>query len=440
MRNELRPETIVAAAGVATDASYRGVSPPLHLSASFGWRDPAEKPTFDYSRSGNPTRDELERALADLEGAERGVVTASGMAAVDLPLNLVGRDALVIAPHDCYGGAFRLLSARARRGDFTVAFVDQTDPAALAKALERGPKLVLIETPSNPLLRITDIRAVAAASKSAGAIVVADNTFLSPALQNPLTLGCDIVLHSTTKYINGHSDVVGGAVLARDRALGDELAWWANATGVSGAPFDSFLTLRGLRTLFARIERQQEAAATIATALAGDPRVAKVFYPGLSSHQGHDIARRQQKGFGAMLSVEFAAGVDVLRVLRALSIFTIAESLGGFESLVCLPATMTHAAMTPDARRTAGIIDRLVRISIGLEHADDLRRDLFFALDAATAPVSHASRDRSPASGEAGRAGLPREAGEASAAKQPTEGSPAASPSTANPRSAADAR
>lgn len=386
MTENLHPETIVASAGVATDAAHRGVSPPLYLSATFGWRDPEEKPQFDYSRSGNPTRSELGRALADLEGAAVGIVTASGMAAVDLPLNLVGPGELVLAPHDCYGGTFRLLSAHARRGNFTVEFVNQTDTVAFAAALTKKPKLVLIETPSNPLLRITDIAAVAAAAHAAGAIVVADNTFLSPALQQPLALGCDIVVHSTTKYINGHSDVVGGAALVRDKALGDELAWWANCTGVTGAPFDSFLTLRGLRTLFPRIERQQEAAETIANALAADDRVRTVYYPGLPSHPGHDLARRQQKGFGAMLSVEFAEGVDVLGLLRGLSIFTIAESLGGFESLVCTPATMTHAAMTPEARAKAGISDRLVRFSIGLEHPQDLTRDIFIALDSVAAP------------------------------------------------------
>lgn len=386
MTISLRPETLVASAGVATDDAHRGVSPPLYLSATYGWRDPEEKPAYDYSRSGNPTRSELERALADLEGAARGVITASGMAAVDLPLNLVGPGELVLAPHDCYGGTFRLLAAHAKRGNFKVEFVDQTDPAAFAAALSKRPKLVLIETPSNPLLRITDIAAVASAAKAAGAIVVADNTFLSPALQQPLSLGCDLVVHSTTKYINGHSDVVGGAVLARDRALGDELAWWANCTGVTGAPFDSFLTLRGLRTLFPRIERQQETAGAVASALGADGRVAKVYYPGLANHPGHDIARRQQKGFGAMLSVEFADGVDILGVLRGLQIFTTAESLGGFESLVCVPATMTHASMTAAARATAGISDRLVRFSIGLEHQLDLIRDIFTALDGVAAP------------------------------------------------------
>ena len=386
MSSNLHAETIAANAGVASDRAYNAVSPPLHLSATYGWRDPLEKPQFDYSRSGNPTRAELERALSALEGGERGVITATGMAAVDLVLNLVNPGDTVIAPHDCYGGTFRLLAARARRGHFSVEFVDQTNPAAFATALTKKPKLVLIETPSNPLLRITDIAQTAAAAKAAGAIVVADNTFLSPALQQPLALGCDLVVHSTTKYINGHSDVVGGAVVAADRAIGDELAWWANCTGVTGAPFDSFLTLRGLRTLFTRIERQQETAGEIAEALARDARVTRVFYPGLSAHPGHAIARRQQRGFGGMMSVEFADNIDVLDLLRGLSIFTIAESLGGFESLVCTPATMTHASMTAEARATAGISDRLVRLSIGLEHPKDLLRDIFNALDAVAAP------------------------------------------------------
>ncbi len=375
------PETICAGAGVAADKAHASVAPPLHLSANYAFADPTEKPPFDYSRSGNPTRAQLERALADLEGAASGVITASGMAALDLVLCLAKPGELVLAPHDCYGGTHRLLNARANRGHFELAFVDQTDPIALKAAFESKPKLVLIETPSNPLLRITDISACVALAKACGAITVADNTFLSPALQRPLDLGVDVVVHSTTKFINGHSDVVGGAVLARDAELGEELAWWANCTGVTGAPFDSFLTLRGLRTLFPRIERQQATAGRVVEALAADARVAKVFYPGLTSHPGHNIARTQQKGFGSMFSVEFVEGVDAVELLRRLSIFTIAESLGGFESLVCVPATMTHAAMTPEARAEAGISDRLVRFSIGLEHEEDLVRDIFAALD-----------------------------------------------------------
>ena len=381
--SSLRPETRVTTAGVAADEAFGAVAPPLNLSANYAWKDPCEKPTYDYARSGNPTRASLENALASLEGAARGIVTASGMAAVDLVLCLVSPGETVIAPHDCYGGTHRLLTARARRGHFTVKFIDQTDDAAFAAALDDGARLILIETPSNPLLRVVDIEKCAAAAQRTGAIVVADNTFLSPALQQPLSLGCDIVIHSTTKYINGHSDVVGGAVLVRDAELGEELAWWANCTGVTGAPFDSYLTLRGVRTLYARIERQTKSAERFADALAGDDDVSRIYYPGLESHPGHEIARRQQQGFGAMLSVEFANHVDVVELLRRLEIFTIAESLGGFESLVCVPAEMTHASMPAEARRVAGIADTLVRFSIGLEHEDDLIEDVAQALKAA---------------------------------------------------------
>ncbi len=380
----LRPETLIAAAGVAEDPAFNSVSPPIHLSANYAWRDPLEKPQYDYARSGNPSRTQLEEALAKLEGGARGVVVSSGMAALDLILNLVDPGEIVIAPHDCYGGTHRLLTARAKRGQFELVYANQTEPEELKKAFARKPKLVLVETPSNPLLRITDIRAVVELAKECGAIVAADNTFLSPALQRPLDLGCDIVVHSTTKFINGHSDVVGGAVVAKDQALGDDLAWWANCTGVSGAPFDCFMTLRGLRTLFPRIERQQTTAAEIVARLESDARIGDIYFPGRESHPGHEIAKSQQKGFGSMFSVEFAEGVDVIELLRNLNLFTIAESLGGFESLVCTPATMTHAAMTPEARETAGISDRLVRFSIGLEHADDLVRDIEKALDAAS--------------------------------------------------------
>lgn len=376
------PETRAASAGVGKDAEHRAVAPPLHLTANYAWNDPLDKPGYDYSRSGNPTRATLESALAELEDASKCVVTSTGMAAIDLILCLLDPGDLIVAPHDCYGGTHRLLSARSAKGQFDLELVDQTDPIALAGAFAKKPKLVLIETPSNPLLRITDIRKCVELAKEAGAIVAADNTFLSPALQKPLNLGCDIVLHSTTKFINGHSDVVGGAVLTKDIELGDTLAWWANCTGVTGAPFDSYLTLRGLRTLYPRIERQQATTARFIEALQARDEVKRIYYPGLESHTGHEIAASQQEGFGSMLSVEFEDDVDVIVLLRNLEIFTTAESLGGFESLVCVPACMTHASMPPEARAVAGISETLVRFSIGLEHSEDLTNDLFAALDA----------------------------------------------------------
>jgi len=376
------PRTIAARSGVDTDTAHGSVMPPLYLSSNYSFAGFDQKRQYDYSRSGNPTRDVLAETLADLEGGAGCVITATGMAAVDLPLSLLSPDDLLVAPHDCYGGTHRLLCARARKGHFRVAFVDQNDGAALDAALADGAKLVLVETPSNPLLRVTDIADVARRAHAVGAKVVADNTFLSPALQNPLSLGADIVVHSTTKYINGHSDVVGGAVISADAEVHQELAWWANCLGITGSPFDAYQTLRGLRTLFTRIERQQATASKLAQILEAHPAVAAVHYPGLKTHAGHDLAARQQRGFGAMLSFELAGGQSaVCDVINALVIFTLAESLGGVESLIAHPATMTHAAMTPEARVTAGITDGLIRISVGLEHEDDIIADLVTALD-----------------------------------------------------------
>lgn len=381
----LAPETLATTAGVATDPAHKAVAPPLHLSATYGWDDPDVHPEFAYTRSDNPTRRELADALTKLEGAASCVMTATGLAAVDLPLSLLKVGDRVLAPHDCYGGTYRLLAARADRGEFIVDFVDQTDAGALEAALAKKPKLVLIETPSNPLLRVVDVAAVANAAHTVGALVVADNTFLSPALQNPIALGCDVVVHSTTKFINGHSDVVGGAVLAADAKLGEELLWWANATGVTASPFDCFLTLRGVRTLFPRIAQQQANALALIDALQADDRVARIWHPSLPDHPGHAVAKRQQRGFGSMLSIELADGVDARAFVRALSLFTLAESLGGFESLVCIPACMSHAGMKPEARAAAGISESLVRLSVGLEAVDDLIADIESALTRATA-------------------------------------------------------
>ena len=305
------------------------------------------------------------------------MVTATGMAAIDLVLAQIGPDELVVAPHDCYGGTYRLLAARAARGQFSVAFIDQSDELAVAIALESAPSLMLIETPSNPLMRVVDVLALSAWAKSEGAKVVVDNTFLSPALQRPIELGADFVVHSTTKYLNGHSDVVGGAVIVANPADAEVLASWANIIGVTGAPFDAYLTLRGLRTLFPRIERQQQSAAAVAAYLYHHPAVKAVHYPGLPTHPGHQIARAQQSGFGAMLSFELAGGVeDVRAFVGALQLFTLAESLGGVESLIAHPATMTHADIGAEARAVAGIGDNLLRLSVGLESEADLLRDL----------------------------------------------------------------
>jgi O-succinylhomoserine (thiol)-lyase len=336
----------------------------------------------------------LADAIAELEHGAGAVVTSTGMSAVGLVLALARPGDVVIAAHDCYGGTQRLLRALAGKGQFELQFRDLSTAAGSGEKRDRSPapqdfagaRIVWIETPSNPLLRITDLRATCAAAHAAGALAVADNTFLSPALQQPLALGADIVVHSTTKYLNGHSDVVGGAVVARDLALHEELAWWANATGVTGAPFDSFLTLRGIRTLFPRIRQHEANAAAVVEALAQHPAVARVYYPGLPTHPGHEIAREQQGGFGAMLSFELAGGAAAVEAFTgALRCFSLAESLGGVESLVAHPATMTHASMSAEARATAGISDSLVRLSVGTEDAADLVHDVLAALDAARA-------------------------------------------------------
>ena len=379
-------QTIAVRAGIDRDEAFGAVTPPLVLSSNFSFAGFDQKRRYDYTRSGNPTRDLLAEALAQLEGGAAAVVTSTGMAAVALVLNALLRPAdRLLVPHDCYGGSWRLFDALSRKGHFELVTADLTDPRALADALREPPALVWIETPSNPLLRITELRFVIEAAHRAGALAVVDNTFLSPALQQPIRFGADVVVHSTTKYINGHSDVVGGAVVARDAAVHAQLAWWANALGVTGAPFDSFLTLRGLRTLDARLRVHQENTAVLVDLLDGHPAVRALHYPGLASHPGHAIAARQQCGFGAMLGVELEGGLPAVRAfLDGLECFTLAESLGGVESLVAHPATMTHAAMTPEVRAVAGIGDGLLRLSVGIEHSDDLVADLAGALQRAS--------------------------------------------------------
>lgn len=371
------PATRAVRTGLGRDAEHGAVVPPIHLSSNFCFEGYGRKRMYDYTRSGNPTRDLLGEAIASLEGGVGAVVTSSGMAAITLICHLLGRDELLIAPHDCYGGTHRLLSSLAARGHFRVEFVDQTDPQALAEALAARPRMVLVETPSNPLLRITDLAAVAGLCRESGTLLVADNTFLSPGWQTPIALGADVVLHSTTKYLNGHSDVVGGAVVASTAELREELDWWANCLGLGGAPFDSYLTLRGIRTLPARLRAHGENAAAVAELLAGHPAVERVYFPGLPEHPGHAIAARQQTGFGAMISFELAGGEPaVVAFLEGLQHFFLAESLGGVESLVAHPASMTHAAMDPEARHRAGIGDSLLRLSVGIEDPADLCADL----------------------------------------------------------------
>jgi cystathionine gamma-synthase len=376
-------------AGIDCDPAFGAVTPPIVLSANFTFEEFGKKRAYDYSRSGNPTRDQLASAIASLEGGAGGVITSTGMSAITLVLQaLLEPGKRLLVPHDCYGGSWRLFNALARRGAFVLDTVDFTDGDAVREALKLKPALVWIETPSNPLLRITNIAEVCSAAKAVGALVAADNTFLSPVLQRPIELGADIVVHSTTKFINGHSDVVGGAMIAADATVLEELAWWGNALGVVGAPFDSFLTLRGLRTLDARLRVHQENTAALAEILGQHRAVSRLHYPGCVGHPGHVIARKQQDGFGALLSFELAGGeAAVRRFVSGLELFALAESLGGVESLVAHPSTMTHAAMDEPAKKAAGITPGLLRLSVGIEHSDDLVRDLIAALHRAASPA-----------------------------------------------------
>ena len=370
--------TKLVQADIGADKAYNAVTPPLYLSANYKFNgfDNLGVP-YDYGRGGNPNRDALGKAVAELEGGAAGVVTASGLAAIDLVFNLFKADDLVIAPHDCYGGTHRMLTYRAKQKRMKVEFINQQDPAAITEALAKKPKIILIETPSNPLMRLVDIEAICHAAHKVGTLIIADNTFMSPARCNPIALGADFVVHSTTKYINGHSDVVGGVLVSKTKEHGEELAWWANCIGVTGAPFDSFMTLRGLRTLFARVDTQEFSAIHIANWLNDHDAVSHVYYTGLKSHPDHDLAKRQQRGPGAMISFELAGGREATqKLLEGVKIFQLAESLGGVESLISHPETMTHRGMAPEARAQAGLKDNLVRLSIGLEHVEDLIEDL----------------------------------------------------------------
>lgn len=374
---KLTQDTRAVRAGLESCDVTGAVVPPLHLSSTYAFRGFGDKRKYDYSRSGNPTRDLLGDALADLEGGAGAIITGTGMGAITVVGHLFPVGARVIVPHDCYGGTFRLFTAWHKRGELAVEFVDFGDQAAVDAALSKPAALLWIETPSNPLLRITDIADLAKRAHAQGALVIADNTFLSPGWQLPLALGADIVVHSTTKYINGHSDVVGGAVISKTKALNEQVGWWANCLGLTGSAFDSYLTLRGLRTLHLRLREHGRNAQAVAEFLAKQGAVKRVYFPGLASHPGHEIAKRQQSGFGAIVTLEVAGGVEgAKKFSESLELFSLAESLGGVESLIAHPATMTHAAMAPEARAAAGLVDGLLRLSIGIESTEDLLADL----------------------------------------------------------------
>jgi cystathionine gamma-synthase len=376
-------------AAIESDTQHGAVVPPLHLSSNYTFAGLNEPRQYDYTRSGNPTRDALGEALAELEGGAGAVVTASGMGALTVLTQLLTPGDTIVAPHDCYGGTYRLFEQQSKKGLFNVEFVDQTDLEALrAVCADVKPTIILTESPSNPLLRIADLEAISAIAKDSDALFAVDNTFLSPALQNPIKFGADLVIHSTTKYINGHSDVVGGAIVAATDELAEQCAYWANVIGITGAPFDSFLTLRGVRTLHPRIRQHEESATLIAKILNEQDNVTQVFYPGLADHPGHELAKKQQNGFGGMVSFELEGGEEAVRAfVENLAYFSLAESLGGVESLVCHPASMTHAPVSEERKEAAGVTPALIRLSVGLESTEDLVGDILNALEGArTAP------------------------------------------------------
>ncbi|PFG55137.1 cystathionine gamma-synthase [Vibrio sp. ES.051] len=373
-----KPATIAVRTGIESDSQYHAVVPPIYLSTNYGFPAFGEVPKYDYTRSGNPNRGLLESALSELESGQGAVVTNCGTSALNLWVSaFLGPDDLLIAPHDCYGGSYRLFNTRAKKGDFKVQFIDQSDKQALDAALQLKPKLILLETPSNPLVRVVDIAEVCEKAKQVGALVAVDNTFLTPIYQKPLELGADFVIHSTTKYINGHSDVIGGVIITKTEAHAEELAWWGNCIGATGTPFDSYMTLRGIRTLGARMRVHEESSQQVLTYLQSQRLVKAIYHPSLPDHAGHAIAKKQQSGFGSMLSFEFSGSFEQLKVfVKELQLFSLAESLGGVESLICHPASMTHRAMGEKALAEAGISHQLLRLSVGLEDVQDLIDDL----------------------------------------------------------------
>lgn len=376
--SERKPATIAVRTGIETDSQHNAVVPPIYLSTNYSFPEFGDVPKYDYARSGNPTRTQLEKTLSDLECGSGAVVTNCGTSALNLMVSaLLGPNDLIVAPHDCYGGTYRLFNTRANKGDFQTLFVDQSNTEALDAALAKKPKLILLETPSNPLVRVVDIAEICKKAAKVGALVAVDNTFLSPVLQQPLTLGADFVLHSTTKYINGHSDVVGGVLIAKTQEHADDFAWWGNCIGATGTAFDSYLTLRGIRTLGARMRVHEENAMEVLKCLQEEELVGTIYHPSLLEHPGHEIAKRQQAGFGAMLSFELNGSLEQLKIfVKELKYFSLAESLGGVESLIAHPGTMTHRAMSDEAQAEAGLVPTLLRISVGLEDSRDLISDL----------------------------------------------------------------
>ncbi len=384
MKLKLDKNTLAIRTALESDEQFGAVIPPIHITSTFAYKQIGVEQQYDYTRTANPTRDALAEAVSILEGGYGATVTGSGMAAISLVTALLDPNDHVLIPHDCYGGTFRLFSRLAERGLLQVKFIDQSNLNLLKQSIDQyQPKIVWVETPSNPLLRVVDIQAISAILHQNNTLLVVDNTFLTPIFQTPFKLGADLVIHSTTKYINGHSDVVGGVVVAKNETLHQTMQEWANILGLSGAPFDSYMTLRGLRTLQLRMKAHEKNALALAQALLEYPSVVKVNYPGLPNHPNHAIAKQQQSGFGGMLSFEIKGGLREVEIFfKSLENFSLAESLGGFESLACHPHTMTHAPLSPEDKEKAGISENLIRISVGIEEKEDIIEDIKQALRA----------------------------------------------------------
>ncbi|MBD62694.1 MAG: cystathionine gamma-synthase [Gammaproteobacteria bacterium] len=374
MKKKYSKETITSKAGVGSDSRHGAIVPPLYLTTNFIQDEIGEEQLYEYTRQANPSRDHLISALAELEGGIGGEILSSGMAAVSLITNILELNSKVLLPHDCYGGTFRLFSSLADKGILEAHFIDQSTKSFKENVIsEIKPNLIWIESPSNPLLQVVDIEKICKKAKEVNALVAVDNTFLSPSLQNPLRLGSDIVMHSTTKYINGHSDVIGGAVIANNKQVLEKIKFWANNLGITGAPFDSYLTLRGLRTLSIRMKKHEQNAIALVEFLSNNSKVKSVFYPGLITHPSHNLAKKQQNGFGGMLSFELKEGLHgVKNFINQMELLPFAGSLGGFESLIGHPYTQSHGAHTPEQKEEIGISEGLIRISAGLEDTEDL--------------------------------------------------------------------
>ncbi len=373
----MRLETKAVHVGVDKDTAYNSIITPIYQTSTFRFAEIGVTKGYDYTRTANPTRTALEENIASLEGGAGAAVVATGMSAVATVLHLFKTGDHLVCTHDCYGGTERILRTYQEQFGVEVAYADLRDPANLRAAMKQNTRGVWIETPSNPLLNVLDIGALTSIAHDRGAVSIVDNTFLSPCSQRPFEFGADLIVHSTTKYLNGHSDVVGGAIVAREAALNERIHFLSNALGQGASPFDSWLVLRGIKTLVPRMQAHERNASAVAEFLSHHPGVRRVYDPGLKSHPQHELAARQQRGFGGMVSFEVNGGLDeVYHLLRSVKIFALAESLGGIESLIDHPLTMTHASMNPALREKAGINERVIRLSVGIENIDDLLEDL----------------------------------------------------------------